>query len=523
MLRPHAHSLFAACVAGLACLTGVANAQTAQPTAPRPRSDAMLDFLIRPVRPSGQDVSTIQVRVRVGAPSTLRGPFGLRAPLTYASVRGIADGMENLQARDRHGVIPLRRLDDRADRSGFARYRHWVAQRGVEFPVTVTYRFRLPTDVPVVGPQFDLRAQAGGFSGSGVGFLIMLEEGPVPFVSRVHWDLSDLAPGSVATSTFADGDFDVRGDANQVHNAYYMAGPLMRYPERGSDSGFVATWLDAPPFEPIAEMQWASRMYGYLRRFFRDTSAASFHVFVRPLPGMAGSPGTALHSSFMLAVPSGQGDSARTAPRETIVHEMVHYWANGLLGEPGANAWFNEGLATHYASLLSMRAGLSSVDSYIQSVNGVARAYYVSPARNLTLDSLRALGFSGGVGPTSPQNMPYVRGSLYFADLDARIRAASGGRRGLDDVLVPLFARIRQGARVDRNGFVDLIVKELGPAARKQFEAVILRGETIVPSSDAFGPCLARREVTLKKADAIAKGYDWVRVPEVSEDRCRQW
>lgn len=492
----------------------------------RVSDEPVLDYAIRPVRAAGAEVSAVRVRVRIGAPSTMRGPFSLRAPLTYAGVRGIANGMENMQARDQVGVIPLQRSDDASDRSGFARYRHWRAQRGVEFPVTVTYRFRLPADVPAVGPQFDVRSNGGGLSGSGLGFLVMLEEGPRQFRSRVQWDLSELAPGSIATSTFGDGDVDVRGDAMRVHHAFYMVGPLSRYPAEGDDAGFVATWLANPPFEPVGELQWSSRMYAYLRRFFRDTSSGgSFHVFLRPLAGMTGSPGTALRNSFMLAVPLGgaQTDSGRLAPspRETIVHEMVHYWATGLVGEPGANAWFNEGLATHYARLLALRAGLSSLDSYIQSANAATRAYYLSPARNLTLDSLRAVGFSGGVGPTSPQNMPYVRGSLYFADLDARLRAASGGQRGLDDILVPLLARIRRGARVDWRGFVDLVVRELGPSARDQFEAVILRGETIVPASDAYGPCFRRRDVKLKTADATVDGYEWVRVPEVPEERCR--
>ena len=174
-------------------------------------------------------------------------------------------------------------------------------------------------------------------------------------------------------------------------------------------------------------------------------------------------------------------------------------------------------IATHYESFEP------EANAFMESVNAAARAYYLSPARNLTQDSLHALGFSGGVGPTSPQNMPYVRGSLYFADLDSRIRAASGGRRGLDDVLVPFLARIRRGARVDPKGFVDLIVQELGPSARAQFAAVIVRGETIVPASDAYGPCVQRRDVKLKTTDAVADGYEWVRVADVPEDRCRQW
>jgi predicted metalloprotease with PDZ domain len=224
----------------------------------------------------------------------------------------------------------------------------------------------------------------------------------------------------------------------------------------------------------------------------------------------------------MLGAPAGAGDSTRTAPRETLTHEMVHHWATGLSEEAGAAAWFNEGLATYYARLLGMRAGLLPIDAFLTSVNATAQAYYTSPVKNLSADSLRRLGFSMGVGRGSAQNVPYVRGSLFFADLDARLREASGGVRGLDDLLVPMFERIRAGARVDRAGFVGELVRALGPDARERFEAVIVRGETIVPRSDAFGPCFERRAVRMKEQDREVQGYEWVRVAGVPDSACRR-
>jgi predicted metalloprotease with PDZ domain len=202
---------------------------------------------------------------------------------------------------------------------------------------------------------------------------------------------------------------------------------------------------------------------------------------------------------------------------------MVHRWAIGLAGDPSRNAWFNEGLATHYGRLLAMRAGLLSVDAYLESVNSTARNYYTHPLKNLSLDSIRVLGFSTGVGPRSAQNVPYVRGSLYFADLDASLREGSRGRRTLDDILVPMFARIRAGARIDRASFVQRLVAVLGASARRQFESVIVRGETIVPASDAFGPCFQRQELTFKVAEREVPGYRWVRVPDMPDERCREW
>jgi predicted metalloprotease with PDZ domain len=133
------------------------------------------------------------------------------------------------------------------------------------------------------------------------------------------------------------------------------------------------------------------------------------------------------------------------------------------------------------------------------------------------------MGFSTGVGGASAQNVPYTRGSLYFADVDAQIRAASGGRRKLDDILLSLFARIKGGERVDQNVWVAELTKEIGPSARAEFDSVIVRGKTIVPSSNAFGPCFERRPATLSAAGQTLEGFEWVRVGSVLESRCREW
>src|SRR5258705_9083484 len=93
--------------AGLGALAHGAGAQGGVPQGnTRDPDEPVIDYSIRPVRGGAAEVSTIRVRVVVGSPSTLRGPFSLRAPIIYSRARGIADAVENLQVRDRVGVIP---------------------------------------------------------------------------------------------------------------------------------------------------------------------------------------------------------------------------------------------------------------------------------------------------------------------------------------------------------------------------------------------------------------------------------
>jgi predicted metalloprotease with PDZ domain len=212
-------------------------------------------------------------------------------------------------------------------------------------------------------------------------------------------------------------------------------------------------------------------------------------------------------------------------PRNTLTHEVDHMFV-GQLSSAGGGAgatWYNEGLNVYYTRLLLLRSGLAPVSEYERDVMASVRGYYSNPFRNASADSLSRVGFSAGIGGASAQNVAYTRGSLYFADVDAKIREASDGRRKLDDVILPLTARRRRGERIDQAALLDALVKEIGPSARDEFEAVIVRGETINPAPNAFGPCLERRPAKYSAAGTEVNGYEWVRVASIPDERCRAW
>jgi hypothetical protein len=53
---------------------------------------------------------------------------------------------------------------------------------------------------------------------------------------------------------------------------------------------------------------------------------------------------------------------------------------------------------------------------------------------------------------------------------------------------------------------------------------VIVRGETIVPASDAFGLCYERRPARYPgAAGTLIDGFEWVRVSALPDERCRAW
>ena len=64
------------------------------------------------------------------------------------------------------------------------------------------------------------------------------------------------------------------------------------------------------------------------------------------------------------------------------------------------------------------------------------------------------------------RHVPYGRGFLYLASVDAAIRAKSRGKRSLDDIVLPFVARTQNGGTVTVDDWKNAVAAELRPAWR---------------------------------------------------------
>jgi hypothetical protein len=499
------------------------SSQDTNTSAGLPENMPLMELRLHPVRNEAKDISFIEVQAKLINPSLKQSDtFSISAPIVYASVTGIADRIQKIEVRDTFGTVPLKTHDDPANPGGMPYYRHWQATRSVTFPVVVTYQTSPQTGIMPQGPQFSLRAHDGGFSGAGSGFLAIPENSGTQ-LSRVKWDLSDMDPQSKAASTFGDGDFELKGDPHALTQGYFMVGPIGMLKVPGKDNKFTGYWLGKPKFDPEKELAWAAECYAYQSKFFGSSEAApEYRMFIRSLPAMGGFSGTALANSFLMAVPPGAGDPSVAAPRSNMAHEMQHMFTATITG-PNAGPWFMEGLTEYYTHLLLRRSGLESIDAYTRFLKATLAGYYSNPHRNDTLEALSSAGFSSGVGSGSAQNVSYTKGFLYFATVDSKIRTASKGKRKLDDVILDLFEKRSRGQEFDVPALITAFQKEYGAEANTDFESIIIRGETIDPPSGAFGPGFERRAKIYQSQGKEVGGFEWVRVPAISDEQCRNW
>ncbi|HEY4546975.1 MAG TPA: hypothetical protein VIG90_11210 [Pedomonas sp.] len=475
---------------------------------------------LRPVREGGAHVSAIDVTLEISAPASQRGePLRLVAPIVYPGVPGAAERMIDLVIEDQSGPLPMSVKDDPAVPGGFPYFRHWTAERTAHYPVTVRYRAQVLPDGAPNGPPFAMRPVGGGVSGAGVSILIQpADQTDMP--ATLHWDLGDLPAGSIAVTSHGEGTATAASPSD-LAQGWYLAGPAGRHPRENGSHGFSAAWLGTPTFDAPMEMAWAAEVYRWLAGYFPHLKPMpDYRVFMRfhEQPPYGGA--TALPKSFMLSRGPLEPGEAAVAPRTTLIHEMLHQWTGGIDAPHGISSWFSEGLTTYYQTILPARGNFETLDEYEAAINDLASDYYSNPALRMSAAEITKVGFSDAV----IRHMPYQRGALYFADLDARIRAKSGGARTLETLLFQIFRERESGHRFDHARWLELITQELDEGERERFERVILEGaEVLQPASNAFGPCFARLAARYSVAGETREGFRWVRVPTVPEDQCRVW
>jgi len=441
------------------------------------------------------------VEVRLVAPD-MHVPAGqplLRLPLVSSNVTTVAGSLEDLRVEDDSGRLSLTTRDDPP--SGLLYFRHWYANRAVAGTVTIRYRAPISNALNPRGaaPPLELRTEDGGFSGDASTFLLLPESNRTYRIA-LRWNFAALGPGAVGLSTLGAGDVGLEaGDRDPLRKLdtlydsglYFMGGRVHVYPSPLPQDGFMSAWQGAPPFDARALMQWTRSLYGSYLRFFRAPPRQPYEVFLRTNLVNAGG-GVEIGRSFV-----GTFDT-KTKPAKfklTLAHEMVHTFVGGLDAPKGLlSSWYAEGLAVYYERVLPWRAGLLSSAAFLADLNTTAGRYYTDRLNDTPNGEIPARFWAD----TRVRVLPYDRGSLYFAQLNAEIRRRTRGRASLDDLVRQMIARRRRGQRIDESAWISLVRGALGSGGVAQFRAM-MSGALIVPSSDAFGRCFERTTVPLRR------------------------
>lgn len=360
------------------------------------------------------------------------------------------------------------------------------ATRTVVGTVRLRYRAR-SVPVTAAGGRYGLRHDATGLGGSGL-FFVVLPDTTARFPLRVTWrDAPHCAAGwrSMHSGVPSTGELPALQMA-----AYFLGAPQLHAHDEGT-LHMRAAWFGQPAFDTRAASAWAARALAAERAFFADDDPTPYHLFVRVLPTMGErSQGIGQPASFLAAIGPRTPLAARF--RINMAHEMLHRWIGLRLrfaGPDGTHFWFTEGFTVHYAAELMRRAGLLDPDEFLAEINGIATRHFANPRIAATNADIARDFFRDDALSV----VPYTRGALYAAELDAAIRRATSGQRSLDDLMRSLHRELPPtGGELPVASFRAAVVRELGPAGGARFDAVIFAGAAPDPPADAHGPCFTR-------------------------------
>lgn len=505
---------------GLIALAACKGAPERAPAAtPEAEPEAYYEITLRPELDGRGEVEAIAVTSRLhGGLKAGETRLKLSAPVVYVNVMGIADRILDLRVTDEAGPVDFTLEQDEPVPGGFPYFRHWTATRDVEYPLDISYRSLVQPEGGPPGPAFGIRPSAGGVSGAGAGYMIV----PVNSesnLSYLDWDLSEFGPGAVGVTTFGEGRVEVNGPPAALMQGWLMAGPAAQYPPAEEETHFRAYWLGDFPFDVAEEMAYAKDLYDFFGEFFAYLDPApDYRVFLRQLDTEPYGGATALANSFMLSRgPARPEEIGGQSPRSTLAHEMIHMWVGGLSGEHALTNWFSEGLTTYYEYTVPFRAGRVSIEEYISGLNGLSDRYYSNPARAMPAIEIGRVGFNDG----RVRHAPYQRGALYFADLDSRIRAASGGTRTLDMLVREVFARRERGeTELTLEAWSDFVSEELGAEEEARVRALHIDGQLIYPAGDGFGACVRGAPAQIEVEGEHFAGMRWTRVEGAAPEDC---
>ncbi|WP_230292632.1 peptidase M61 [Croceicoccus sp. Ery5] len=455
-----------------------------------------LHIHLSPAAPDAQGyIRSLDVAIRIEG---LAPDAQVEMPVRRHTVPTSADMLSALAFSDAKGVLAVTAGDEGGDGDDANRARHWRPSRPVEGALTVAYRVTIDPAQPLFSlPQYELRTRNGVLSGAGLSFL-MLPDDEIARDTDIDWHFAatDRARRGISSLGIGNVQSGRPQTAQDLQSSYFMAGTPHAW-EKGT---FFAAWDGDFAFDGKEIMGWAARLQDFYGDFFRQRPD-HFGVFARVNETNPGS-GIGLTDSFAFTFDDTMEPDAL---KGLLAHEMLHAWVNSLDGkmnEPDgfASSWFGEGLAVHYQRLLPFRAGLISRQDFLDDLNSTAGRYYTNVMIGTPNDDIGA----GFWRDTRIRVLPYDRGSLYFAETDAAIRDASGGERSLDDIVREMLAERASGQPMDLALWERLLHRELGDAGIARFHAM-LAGATVLPPSDAFGPCFRRTTQPMRRFDL---GFD---------------
>ena len=407
-----------------------------------------------------------------------------------------SDTVSNLQVRDRLGLFPLKlQASDKLNSSGFLK---WSALRAQDGPVTVSYFVPLAPRIALrSGPVKDLQAAGDGISGA-IGSFLLFPDQSKKINITLHWILNN-GQEAVCSQGFGK-NISFQTSLDDLFEIQFLAGSLYANANNKITTGFNMYGLGKEVNNELnTSADWYSKAYKTIRDSLNGSPTAPFYYFFRSYNGSPMSSGRASNGSFMVYLPKKM--SINDEDIKTLsAHEMIHVFVSDLVDPDDLTDWYVEGIADYLSVKLLYDGHLIDEKRYLEVINDQAAVYYTNKLRNIPNQKIPGIMWSG----TNAWTTPYSRGSMYFADLEGKLKQHKSKLTVLSLVNI-LDAMKKRGEKITSDSWANLLEKEVGTWALADYKNM-LSGKLLIPADNAFGERFERKPV---KASFFDLGFDY--------------
>lgn len=342
--------------------------------------------------------------------------------------QGWATFIKNLRVTDQHG-IPVSFED-----AGEETWGAWKVDAEDGMRINLRYETEFSQD------EFDWNDAGGQDSrpslSNGALFLVTkalfiyspaVTEAEVEIVAPDNWTISSPWP---AVAGF-ENKFAADSWISLINNALVVGEHRQRVVRDGDMTIVLALDERLSASIDIFERTFRKQLGAY-RKLFDGTPESTYLVTIRVADE---DDGESFENSFNQVVTPGRFEQRAIVWANTMGHELFHYW-NGnhvLVGAEKENVeWFGEGFTEYYSSLTLYRTGIINEDLWFRKLETYL-ARYVITTQMWPVDTVSLVA----AGQDKHKNWLriYGGGATVALMLDIEIRSATGGDRGLDDVM----------------------------------------------------------------------------------------
>ncbi|MFZ9003782.1 MAG: M1 family aminopeptidase [Robiginitalea sp.] len=277
---------------------------------------------------------------------------------------------------------------------------------------------------------------------------------------------------------------------DKFHSAIFVGGDFRIYTDRIQGNELhLAVRGDWIPFEDAEIMKLFRETVLAQRDFWADHSQPYFTVTMRPFPQERGSSfqGTGLTNSFATSMSNNEETDIEQLAY-LFNHELMHNWIGNTIKNKDEEAqyWFSEGFTEYYTAknVATYRIGGRDWGFFISNLNETIRLLQASSVKEAPNSEINYDNFW-----KNPEygKLPYRRGMLFACYLDLQLRAVSGDKHSLDDVMRDLLQASREtGQELTHDHFLKTVNAYLSQDLTPFFNRHIVSGEAL-PLGELFG------------------------------------